>query len=109
MKPKKWMSRTVLVFVLVLNGCSVNGLLFESKNTQPVVIIDYPPNRITYEGFIYESDMKHMKEVLTILSREEYIDHVHQFPMTFTSEVTHKDTEVDHFGVHILGGNDNDE
>jgi len=75
----------------------MNSLLLEAHNAKPLVIIDYPPNRVTYYGDIGNKDMVHMNNVINLLAKEEYIDHVHQFPMTLNAKVEEVEIEIDEF------------
>ncbi len=95
----KTLTLCAILFMLILNGCSMNGFFFEAHNARPLVIIDYPPNRVTYYGDMGNKDMNHMNNVINLLAKEEYINHVHQFPMTLNAKVEEIEIETGEFNI----------
>jgi len=95
----KLSTKLVLMFVLVLNitGCSVSSALFSSSPNKPIVIIDYPPNRIAYGGHFEPIDSKQLLEILNELNKRDYKDHHYRYPVGVKVNSLLSDTKTDTF------------
>lgn len=93
------LSHLVLAFIVVLNlgGCSVNSLLFEAENAKPTVIIEYPPNRITYGGHFDDEGRKHLTEVIKQMQKSEYKDYHHLYPLGASLDIATKEINSNTF------------
>jgi len=81
MRTSKFLNLSVLLFMVMLNGCSVDSFLFSAEPEKPLVLIEHPPNRIGYWGKINEADIKNMQKLYEMMQKDKYEPHVYKFPM----------------------------
>jgi hypothetical protein len=77
MRLKKLLTSAMLIFVLLLQGCSLYTPLFSTKKEGHIVVIDYPPNRISYAGDVKPKDQKLILDILKELEKRRYHPHVY--------------------------------
>ena len=80
----RYLSLSVLSFILFFNGCSITSFLFDVHNPRPVVVIDYPPNRIAYGGTFDKESKEQVIDILQELEKRPYRAYKHPFPLGAT-------------------------
>ena len=68
MIPKIWMSKSVLLLMLILNGCSFLG--FDLTETRTIAI-SKPPYTITLDGDLEQKDLDKAYKMLKFLSTQK--------------------------------------
>ena len=85
----------VLLFVVLLNGCSFLGANLASTRT---ISITKSPYRVTVSGDVHSGDERFITRTLGILAQTPYVDH------TFTDTkifVLGSETEIDDIRVDV--------
>ena len=83
--------------IILLSGCSFNGLFLEGQENKPVVIIEHPPNRVAFGGNLNPEDIENIQMILIELSKKPYEDHAFKFPMGVSFARTEKEEKIDSF------------
>ncbi len=89
---KKTLTLYMLLFMVLLNGCSMSSLFFNAKSEDPVVLIDNPPMRMVYAGKFNDEDRKMFVWMLRQMDKMPYKDHTYNFPIGANISINEGDT-----------------
>ena len=70
----------MLLFIVILNGCSVTTFLGGVSPDRPIYVINVPPNRIGYGGKVTKEDGELMLNVLDKMLKKQYHNHHYAYP-----------------------------
>jgi len=93
-----------LLLVFLLQGCAFNSFLFNAEENNPIVIIEYPPNRVAYGGNMNKADIEALKDILIHMEKGEFHDYKHSFPFGVGLQAIVQETRNDTFdGTSSIG------
>ncbi len=69
MKPRIWLTKIVLIFVLFLNGCSLQSILLNLEPSRSVVVVETAKMKVSYSG-----DNDFTKELVVMLQKNPLND-----------------------------------
>ena len=72
----------------MLNGCAFNSFMFDAEENRPIVIMEYPPNRIAYGGNMNPNDILVMRQVISEMSKTPYQEHHFTYPLGLGIDAT---------------------
>jgi len=70
---------SLIIFTLILNGCSITTPLFSSKPVTPLFIADIPPNRLTVAGKYTGRDLKFIDGLVAKMLAQPYKNHTYKY------------------------------
>ena len=85
--------------LILLHGCSFNGLFLEGHENKPVVIIEHPPNRVAYGGNLNPDDIANIQTILRQLARMPYKNHEFKYPLGVALNSDSKESIGDSFSA----------